>query len=66
MLLCIDFAFRNRDADMAAVYYERVDVEGHHYGPWSDQRKNATKAVDQVLQSLHQQIRVIMFHRFNH
>uniref|UniRef100_A0A6J0UE90 glycerophosphocholine cholinephosphodiesterase n=1 Tax=Pogona vitticeps TaxID=103695 RepID=A0A6J0UE90_9SAUR len=39
-------------ADMAAVYYERVDVEGHHYGPSSIQRKNAVKAVDNVLYNL--------------
>ncbi|KAM5193228.1 glycerophosphocholine cholinephosphodiesterase ENPP6 isoform 3-T3 [Mantella aurantiaca] len=51
-------SLRNGDADMAAVYYERVDIEGHHYGPWSEERKNATRAVDHVLQSLDQQIRV--------
>ncbi|KAM5193227.1 glycerophosphocholine cholinephosphodiesterase ENPP6 isoform 2-T2 [Mantella aurantiaca] len=50
-------SLRNGDADMAAVYYERVDIEGHHYGPWSEERKNATRAVDHVLQSLDQQIR---------
>ncbi|XP_068125016.1 glycerophosphocholine cholinephosphodiesterase ENPP6 isoform X2 [Hyperolius riggenbachi] len=47
----------NGDADMAAVYYERVDVEGHHHGPSSEQRKNASSVVDQVLQNLDQQIR---------
>ncbi|KAM6441628.1 glycerophosphocholine cholinephosphodiesterase ENPP6 [Liasis olivaceus] len=36
-------------ADMAAIYYERIDVEGHHFGPSSHQRKNAVKAVDNVL-----------------
>ncbi|XP_063806434.1 glycerophosphocholine cholinephosphodiesterase ENPP6 isoform X2 [Pseudophryne corroboree] len=50
-------ALGNGNADMAAVYYERIDKEGHHYGPWSEQRKDATKAVDQVLQKLDQQIR---------
>ncbi|KAM9329502.1 glycerophosphocholine cholinephosphodiesterase ENPP6 [Gastrophryne carolinensis] len=50
-------SLRNGDAEMAAVYYERVDVEGHHHGPWSEQRKNATRVVDQVLQSLDQQIK---------
>ncbi|XP_075053229.1 glycerophosphocholine cholinephosphodiesterase ENPP6 [Mixophyes fleayi] len=50
-------ALRYGNADMAAVYYERVDVEGHHYGPWSEQRRSATKALDQVLQRLDQQLR---------
>ncbi|XP_072262223.1 glycerophosphocholine cholinephosphodiesterase ENPP6 [Pyxicephalus adspersus] len=50
-------SLRNGNADMAGVYYERIDVEGHHHGPWSEQRKNATRAVDQVLQNLDQQIR---------
>uniref|UniRef100_A0A670IT78 glycerophosphocholine cholinephosphodiesterase n=1 Tax=Podarcis muralis TaxID=64176 RepID=A0A670IT78_PODMU len=43
---------RRGRADMAAVYYERIDVEGHHYGPSSIQRKNALKAVDNVLQNM--------------
>ncbi|KAB0350768.1 hypothetical protein FD754_015625, partial [Muntiacus muntjak] len=36
-------------ADLVAIYYERVDVEGHHHGPWSPQRKDAVKAVDTVM-----------------
>ncbi|XP_040150228.2 glycerophosphocholine cholinephosphodiesterase ENPP6 isoform X2 [Ictidomys tridecemlineatus] len=36
-------------ADLAAIYHERIDVEGHHYGPSSPQRKDALKAVDTVL-----------------
>ncbi|KAM4052186.1 glycerophosphocholine cholinephosphodiesterase ENPP6 [Anomaloglossus baeobatrachus] len=47
---------RGSNAELTAVYYERVDIEGHHYGPWSEQRKNATRVVDQMLQSLDQQI----------
>ncbi|KAJ7326775.1 hypothetical protein JRQ81_016534 [Phrynocephalus forsythii] len=43
---------RSNTADMAAVYYERVDVEGHHYGPSSIERKNAVKAVDNVLYNM--------------
>ncbi|XP_053258503.1 glycerophosphocholine cholinephosphodiesterase ENPP6 [Podarcis raffonei] len=43
---------RRGRADMAAVYYERIDVEGHHYGPSSIQRKNALKAVDNVLHNM--------------
>ncbi|KAL7981896.1 hypothetical protein Chor_000953 [Crotalus horridus] len=39
----------NGAADMAAIYYERIDVEGHRFGPSSYQRKNAVKAVDNVL-----------------
>ncbi|XP_056407666.1 glycerophosphocholine cholinephosphodiesterase ENPP6 isoform X2 [Hyla sarda] len=50
-------SLRNGSAEMAAVYYERIDVEGHHFGPWSEERKNATRVVDQMLQSLDQQIR---------
>ncbi|KAM4810055.1 glycerophosphocholine cholinephosphodiesterase ENPP6 [Rhinophrynus dorsalis] len=49
-------SLRDGEADMAAVYYERIDVEGHHYGPWSERRKNATRAVDQVLWNLNQNI----------
>lgn len=37
---------------MAAVYYERIDVEGHHYGPSSQQRKNALKEVDKALSNM--------------
>ncbi|XP_071987793.1 glycerophosphocholine cholinephosphodiesterase ENPP6-like isoform X1 [Engystomops pustulosus] len=44
------------NAEMAAVYYERVDIEGHHFGPLSEQTKNATRVVDQMLQNLEQQI----------
>lgn len=40
---------RSGQADLAAIYYERVDVEGHHYGPSSAQRKDAVKAVDTVM-----------------
>ncbi|XP_053559847.1 glycerophosphocholine cholinephosphodiesterase ENPP6 isoform X2 [Bombina bombina] len=47
----------NGNSDMAAVYYERIDVEGHHHGPWSEKRKDATRAVDRVLLNLHQQIK---------
>ncbi|XP_005226062.1 glycerophosphocholine choline phosphodiesterase ENPP6 isoform X1 [Bos taurus] len=41
--------FKSGQADLAAIYYERVDVEGHHYGPSSPQRKDAVKAVDTVM-----------------
>ncbi|XP_063258215.1 glycerophosphocholine cholinephosphodiesterase ENPP6 [Prinia subflava] len=42
----------NNSAEMAAVYYERIDVEGHHYGPSSQQRKNALKEVDKALSNM--------------
>jgi len=37
---------------MAAVYYERIDVEGHHYGPSSQQRKSALQEVDKALSNM--------------
>ncbi|XP_064129609.1 glycerophosphocholine cholinephosphodiesterase ENPP6 isoform X2 [Loxodonta africana] len=42
-------SFKSGRADLAAIYHERIDVEGHHYGPLSPQRKDALKAVDTVL-----------------
>ncbi|XP_006273037.1 glycerophosphocholine cholinephosphodiesterase ENPP6 [Alligator mississippiensis] len=45
-------SLRNGSAEMAAVYYERIDVEGHHYGPSSVQRKDALKAVDRGLSNM--------------
>ncbi|XP_069487585.1 glycerophosphocholine cholinephosphodiesterase ENPP6 [Ambystoma mexicanum] len=47
----------NGSADMAAVYYERVDLEGHHNGPESDQVKAAAKVVDRMLSDLLTQIK---------
>uniref|UniRef100_UPI00398F8259 glycerophosphocholine cholinephosphodiesterase ENPP6 n=1 Tax=Pristiophorus japonicus TaxID=55135 RepID=UPI00398F8259 len=46
-------------ADMAAVYYERNDVEGHHFGPWSNQRKEATKILDETLKQMNMKIKEI-------
>lgn len=43
---------------MAAIYYERIDVEGHRFGPSSYQRKNAVKAVDNVLLRMSKLIKV--------
>ncbi|XP_078071224.1 glycerophosphocholine cholinephosphodiesterase ENPP6 [Mustelus asterias] len=43
-------------AEMAGVYYERNDVEGHHFGPWSKQRKEATKALDDTLRKMNARI----------
>uniref|UniRef100_A0A8V0XX18 glycerophosphocholine cholinephosphodiesterase n=1 Tax=Gallus gallus TaxID=9031 RepID=A0A8V0XX18_CHICK len=50
-------ALRNGSAEMAAVYYERIDVEGHHYGPWSEQRKSALKELDKAMSNMITQIK---------
>lgn len=50
--------YSNGAADMAAIYYERIDVEGHRFGPSSYQRKNAVKAVDNVLLRMSKLIKV--------
>ncbi|KAK2493493.1 hypothetical protein MC885_012608 [Smutsia gigantea] len=49
-------SFKNGRADLAAVYYERIDVEGHHHGPSSPQTKDALRAVDTVLKYMTQWI----------
>lgn len=49
---------RSGRADLAAIYHERIDVEGHHYGPSSPQRKDALKAVDTVLKYITKWIQV--------
>lgn len=49
---------RSGRADLAAIYHERIDVEGHHYGPSSPQRKDALKAVDTVLKYMIKWIQV--------
>lgn len=43
---------------MAAVYYEKIDVEGHHYGPLSSQVKTAVQKLDIAFQTLNQKITV--------
>lgn len=49
---------RSGRADLAAVYYERIDVEGHHHGPSSPQTQDALKAVDTVLKYMTKWIQV--------
>lgn len=49
---------RSGRADLAAIYHERIDVEGHHHGPSSPQRKDALKAVDTVLKYMTKWIQV--------
>lgn len=48
---------KNNKADMAAIYYEKIDVEGHHYGPHSPQIQSAVRSLDQALQTLNQKIK---------
>uniref|UniRef100_A0A1A8IM61 glycerophosphocholine cholinephosphodiesterase n=1 Tax=Nothobranchius kuhntae TaxID=321403 RepID=A0A1A8IM61_NOTKU len=44
-------------ADMAAVYFEKIDVEGHHFGPDSHQVRAAVKHLDLALQTLNRKIK---------
>lgn len=43
---------------MAAIYYEKIDVEGHHFGPDSDQIKTAVQRLDLVMQGLNRKVKV--------
>lgn len=43
---------------MAAVYYEKIDVEGHHFGPDSDQVRTAVQQLDLAMQTLNNKIKV--------
>ncbi|XP_078252795.1 glycerophosphocholine cholinephosphodiesterase ENPP6 isoform X2 [Rhinoraja longicauda] len=49
---------RQGKADVAAVYYERVDVEGHFHGPMSKQRMEATSVLDETLRKMNEKIKV--------
>lgn len=48
----------NNMADMAAVYYENIDVEGHHFGPRSEQVRTAVHSLDMAIQTLNRKIKV--------
>uniref|UniRef100_UPI0037E9B06C glycerophosphocholine cholinephosphodiesterase ENPP6 n=1 Tax=Semicossyphus pulcher TaxID=241346 RepID=UPI0037E9B06C len=48
---------RSGEASMAAIYYEKIDVEGHHYGPDSQQVRAAVKQLDVAMETLNRQIR---------
>ncbi|XP_027888161.1 glycerophosphocholine cholinephosphodiesterase ENPP6 isoform X1 [Xiphophorus couchianus] len=50
-------ALSSGKADMAAVYYEKIDVEGHHFGPESPQVKTAVQHLDLTMQILNQKIK---------
>lgn len=47
---------------MAAIYYEKIDVEGHHFGPDSHQVKTAVQQLDLVMQELHRRVKVSRYH----
>lgn len=50
-------SLRNGSADMAAVYYELIDGEGHHHGPFSQQRIAATQNLDMILKKMNEDIK---------
>ncbi|XP_053486532.1 glycerophosphocholine cholinephosphodiesterase ENPP6 [Ictalurus furcatus] len=48
---------KNDVADMVAVYYENIDVEGHHFGPGSEQVRTAVRSLDAAFQTLNHKIK---------
>lgn len=48
---------RSGQADMAAIYYEKIDVEGHHFGPESEQVRAAVRQLDGAMQTLNRKLR---------
>ncbi|KAK2849595.1 hypothetical protein Q5P01_009429 [Channa striata] len=48
---------RSGQADMAAVYYEKIDVEGHHFGPESHQVRTAVQQLDLAMQTLNSKVK---------
>lgn len=50
-------ALKSSKADMAGIYYEKIDVEGHHFGPRSPEIQRAIRSLDQAFQILNQKIR---------
>ncbi|KAJ8416542.1 hypothetical protein AAFF_G00358300 [Aldrovandia affinis] len=50
-------ALSNGSADMAAVYYEQIDVDGHHHGPLSPQLQASIHSLDIAFQTLNQRIK---------
>ncbi|XP_077465613.1 glycerophosphocholine cholinephosphodiesterase ENPP6 [Stigmatopora argus] len=45
------------EGSMAAIYYENIDVEGHHFGPDSPQIKTAVQQLDKAMQMLNKKIK---------
>ncbi|KAG5844990.1 hypothetical protein ANANG_G00134020 [Anguilla anguilla] len=50
-------------ADMAGVYYEKIDVEGHHYGPLSPQVRATIGGLDLAFRTLNQRIKEKNLHK---
>ncbi|XP_026103438.1 glycerophosphocholine cholinephosphodiesterase ENPP6 [Carassius auratus] len=48
---------KSNKADMAGIYYEKIDVEGHHFGPRSSEIQRAIRSVDRAFQILNQKIK---------
>lgn len=48
----------SNQASMAAIYYEKIDVEGHHFGPDSYQVKAAVQQLDLVMLELNRKVKV--------
>ncbi|CAM4618354.1 unnamed protein product [Leuciscus chuanchicus] len=48
---------KSNKADMAGIYYEKIDVEGHHFGPRSPEIQRAVRSLDQAFQTLNQKIK---------
>ncbi|XP_042349598.1 glycerophosphocholine cholinephosphodiesterase ENPP6 [Plectropomus leopardus] len=48
---------RSGQAGMAAIYYEKIDVEGHHFGPDSHQVRTAVRQLDLAMQTLNSKIK---------
>ncbi|KAM8733294.1 glycerophosphocholine cholinephosphodiesterase ENPP6 isoform 1-T1 [Acanthopagrus schlegelii] len=48
---------RSGQAAMAAIYYEKIDVEGHHFGPDSHQVRTAVRQLDLAMQMLNKKIK---------
>lgn len=46
------------EANMAAIYYENIDVQGHHWGPDSQQVRTAVLQLDGAMQMLTSKIKV--------
>ncbi|XP_068570222.1 glycerophosphocholine cholinephosphodiesterase ENPP6 isoform X2 [Cebidichthys violaceus] len=45
------------EAALAAIYYEKIDVEGHHFGPESHQVRTAVQQLDLAIQTLNRKIK---------
>uniref|UniRef100_A0A674NJC6 glycerophosphocholine cholinephosphodiesterase n=1 Tax=Takifugu rubripes TaxID=31033 RepID=A0A674NJC6_TAKRU len=48
---------KSGDANMAAIYYENIDVQGHHWGPDSQQVRTAVQQLDDAMKTLNNKIK---------